>query len=567
MIETLEKLITEVTNDLGFTTSNMHIIKSNRPDLCDYQCDDVFKLAKEFHQKPMDIGQKIVDALNALDNFNSYFSKVEFAQPGFINMTLSDFFINNVLKTMFEDDKPGINKTLKSETFVIDYGGANVAKPLHVGHLRPAIVGEAIKRIVKYKGHNIIGDVHLGDYGLQIGQVIYGIKKEGKNIDDIDINFLNYIYPKISNLCKEDEQVKKECAAITKSLQEENEEYQILWKKILDVSVKDIRKMYDYLGVDFDYWYGESDAYPYLEETENILREKNLLTTSEGALVVDVSKEDDKKELPPLLFKKSDGAYLYASTDLATIVERIKDFSPDHILYVVDNRQALHFEQVFRTCDMANIIAYNKLEYLGFGTINGTDGKPYKTRSGSSPKLEDLFTEIKNNLLSKEQMSSDLSDEDIDKIVNSILKFADLQNNREKDYIFDINKFSDLIGKTGPYTLYTYLRIRKIISSYNGINLASLTNNIYNDYDRNLRLKLLDLPQIFDSAFNSRMPSYIVDYVYDLCVLANSFYQNNHINSEKDEIKRNNWIIILDITNKVIKEMLSLLVIDIPDSM
>ena len=565
MIGKLEELITKVTNELNYEVTNMRVIKSNRPDISDYQCDDVFKLSKEYHKSPIDIGEEIVAKINSLPNFDDYFKKVEFVKPGFINISLSNTFINKNIISM-NNDSFGIDKVNKEETFVIDYGGPNVAKPLHVGHMRTAIVGESIKRIIRYKGHKVIGDIHLGDIGLQLGQVIYGILSENKNIDDVDIKYLDYIYPKMSGLCKEDKDIKEKCAQITKALQDGDEEYRKYWKKIMEVSIPDMKQVYDYLDVNFEYWYGESDAYPYLEETTNILNEKNLLHESEGALIVDVSKEEDKKEIPPLIYINSVGAYLYASTDIATIVQRVKDFEPDHILYVVDNRQSLHFEQVFRTCDMADIISYNKLEYLGYGTVNGTDGKPYKTRNGDAPKLQNLFKEAKEILLSKKEMNESVTDKDIDKIVNSILKFADLQNNREKDYIFDISKFSDVIGKTGPYILYTYLRIKKIIDS-NNIDSNELSNNIYNEYDRNLRLKILDLPYAFDNAFTNRMPNYIAEYLYDLCVLTNAFYQNNHINNLDDKIKKNDWVNILDLTSKIIKEMLSLLIIDIPDFM
>ena len=563
MITELEALVTDVTNKLGYTIDTMRVIKSNRPDLCDYQCDDVFKLAKLYHKNPMEIGEEIVNEL--AKNDKEYFESVEFVKPGFINMKLSSKFINDNIKKLASNNKLGVSTPSNSEYFVIDYGGPNVAKPLHVGHLRTAIVGESIKRIIKYKGHNIVGDIHLGDYGLQIGQVIYGIKQENKTIDDIDISYLDYIYPKMSALCKENDDVKEECANITKELQDGNEEYNKLWKRIMEVSCADMKSVYDYLDVNFDYWYGESDSYKYLPETEEIL--KPYLEESDGALIVNVKRDDDNKEVPPLLFKKSNGAYLYASTDLATLVQRKKDFNPDHVLYVVDARQGLHFEQVFRTSNMAGIIDYDKLEFLGFGTVNGQDGKPYKTRNGDAPKLQNLFDEAKQTLLSKKEMSDTVTDADIDKIVNSILKFADLQNNRTKDYIFDLSKFSDVIGKTGPYILYTYLRIKKIIDSVTDYEDNQLSDNIYNNYDKDLRLKILDLPQAIDSAYEQRMPHYIADYVYDLCVLTNAFYQNNHINNEEDLVKKNDWLIILNITSKIIKEMLYLLVIDIPDSM
>ena len=565
MINTLESIITSVANNNGYNVENMRVIKSNRPDISDFQCDDVFRLAKEFHKNPIEIGEAIVNDINNLKDFNKYFKKVEFLKPGFINITVSDEFINDNIKNIYSSDKYGVDNSLNEETYVIDYGGPNVAKPLHVGHMRTAIVGESIKRIIKYKGNKVIGDIHLGDYGLQIGQVIYGIMTENKNIDDIDINYLEYIYPKMSGLCKENEEVKNICANITKDLQDGNEEYTRYWKKIMEVSIPDMKNIYDYLDVNFDYWYGESDAYKYLDETTNILNEKNLLEDSLGAKVINVAKEDDKKEVPPFIYRKSNGAYLYASTDLATIVQRVKDFNPNHILYVVDNRQALHFEQLFRVCEKSNIFNYDNLEFLGYGTVNGCDGKPYKTRNGDAPKLQNLFEEAKEILLSKVN-NPDLSDDDLNIIVNSILKFADLQNSREKDYIFDIAKFSDITGKTGPYILYTYLRIKKIINNLEN-NIDKLSNNIYNEFDRNLRLKILEFKYAFDNAYTNRMPNFLAEYLYELCVLTNAFYQNNHINNESDINKKNDWVCILDLTDRIIKEVLNLLVIDIPTVM
>lgn len=565
VLDVLENIITQSASKLGYQIDKMRVIASNRPDLCDYQCDDVFKLAKLSHKSPIEIGESLVDEINKLEDKDKYFKNVEFVKPGFINMTLSDQFICETVNAMREPNM-GVKKAANPELFFMDYGGPNVAKPLHVGHMRTAIVGESIKRIINFMGHKTIADVHLGDYGLQIGQVIYGIIHNNIDYNDIDIKCLDEIYPLMSALCKSDDDIKQECARITKELQDGNLEYRKLWKKILEVSSEDIKSIYKYLDVSFDLWLGESDSYPYLPKTEEILKSKNLLKESEGALVVDVSKDTDKKELPPLLFKKSNGAYLYQSTDVASIVDRIENYHPDHILYVVDNRQALHFEQVFRTCELAGIAPYSTFEHLGYGTVNGTDGKPYKTRNGDTPKLQSLFDSAKEILISKKESNASMSEDDINKIVNAILKFADLQNSRERDYIFDISKFSDVVGKTGPYILYTYLRINKIINSLN-VSESLLTNNIYNEYDRDLRLKLLDLNSVMNSSFTNRMPNYIADYVYDLCVLTNAFYQNNHIIGLDDHEKQNDWINVLKLTNKVIKEMLYLLVIDIPTSM
>lgn len=562
----LENIITDVTNSLGYTVDSMTVIKSNRPDLCDYQCDQVFKLAKQYHKNPMEIGEEITHKINELENFSDYFEKVEFVRPGFINITLSNNFINNKLKNMYNNHKFDIKLPSVKETYFMDYGGPNVAKPLHVGHMRTAIVGEAIKRIINYFGHKTISDVHLGDYGLQIGEVIYGIKEKNMDIKDLTIKDLDYIYPEMSKRCKEDETLKEKCASITKDLQDGNKEYYEYFKKICEVSVSDIKNIYNYLDVHFDLWLGESDSYPYIPKVEQLLDSKHLLEASEGARVVYVNRDDDKVEIPPLLFKKANGAYMYPATDLGSIYQRVEDYNPDHILYVVDNRQALHFEQVFRTCQLSGLIDESKLEHLGYGTVNGLDGKPYKTRSGDTPKLQNLFEQVKEIFESAKEENKNKSESDKNIIVNSILKFADLQNSRERDYIFDIEKFSGLVGKTGPYILYTYVRINKIIEKFtNDVN--NLTDNIYNNYDRDLRVKLLDLEYELNLAFENRKPNYLVDYIYDLCVLVNAFYQNNHIINLDDEIKRNDWISVLKLSNKIIKEMLNLLAIEIPTEM
>lgn len=556
----IEKLFAE--NNIG----NIKISKSNRPDLCDYQSNDVFRISKELKKSPIVVGEEIVNRINALDNFDDYFESVTFVKPGFINITLSSSFINRVVRCINDDNKFNIRLPKNKEVFVVDYCGANVAKPLHVGHMRTTIVGESIARIIRFMGHKTICDVHLGDYGLQIGQVIYGIKRDHKKLDEIDISYLDKIYPEISALSKENEDIKDKCAQITKELQEGNKEYTELWKKILEVSVADIKGICNYLGAHFDYWYGESDAYPYLNEVESLLKEKCLLKESEGALIVDVRQADDKKEIPPLLFKKSNGAYLYASTDLACILQRKKDFNPDHILYITDLRQALHFEQVFRTAEKLDLFKKEQLEHLGYGTVNGMDGKPFKTRDGKAPKLQNLFDEVKEIFISKKEENKNLSNDDLDKIVNSILKYGDLQNSKEKDYIFNIEKFSETVGKTGPYILYTYLRINKILKD-NNYKGSELSNTIYNESDRNLRIKLFDLEDYIYLAFNNRNPFYIADYIYDLCLLLNNFYQNNNISNLCDDVNKNDWLFILNLSNRVLKELLNLLIIDIPSKM
>lgn len=560
----INKIIEELFIKNGI--EDIKVSKSNRPDLCDYQSNYIFKIAKKEGKSPIEVGKEVELKINDIKNFNDYFESVQFVAPGFLNIKINNNFICNVLRKMSNDNKFNIQLPEKSETFVVDYCGANVAKPLHVGHMRTTIVGESIARIIRFMGHKTICDVHLGDYGLQIGEVIYAILEDKIPLEDIDINYLDVAYPKMSARCKEDEKLKEECARITKELQDGNEEYRKLWKKILDVSVEDIKKNCDYLGAKFDYWYGESDAYPYIPKIEKILNEKGLLRQSEGALVVDVEEPTDKKEIPPLLFKKSNGAYLYASTDLACLLQRKEDFNPDHVLYVTDLRQALHFEQVFRTIEKCGIFKRTQLEHLGYGTVNGLDGKPFKTREGTAPKLESLYNDIKEIFISKKEENKNLSNEDLDKIVNSILKYGDLQNSKEKDYIFNIEKFSDTIGKTGPYILYTYLRVNKILKD-NCYTQKDLSSKIYNESDRNLRMKLFDIEDYIYLAYNNRNPFYLADYVYDLCLLVNNFYQNNNISNLTDEENKNDWLYVLNLSNRIIKEVLDLLVIQIPSKM
>lgn len=560
----INKIIEELFIKNGI--EDIKVSKSNRPDLCDYQSNDIFKIAKKEGKSPIEVGKEVELKINDIKNFNYYFESVQFVAPGFLNIKINNNFICNVLRKMSNDNKFNIQLPEKSETFVVDYCGANVAKPLHVGHMRTTIVGESIARIIRFMGHKTICDIHLGDYGLQIGEVIYAILEDKIPLEDIDINYLDVAYPKMSARCKEDEKLKEECARITKELQDGNEEYRKLWKKILDVSVEDIKKNCDYLGAKFDYWYGESDAYPYIPKIEKILNEKGLLRQSEGALVVDVEEPTDKKEIPPLLFKKSNGAYLYASTDLACLLQRKEDFNPDHVLYVTDLRQALHFEQVFRTIEKCGIFKRTQLEHLGYGTVNGLDGKPFKTREGTAPKLESLYNDIKEIFISKKEENKNLSNEDLDKIVNSILKYGDLQNSKEKDYIFNIEKFSDTIGKTGPYILYTYLRVNKILKD-NCYTQKDLSSKIYNESDRNLRMKLFDVEDYIYLAYNNRNPFYLADYVYDLCLLVNNFYQNNNISNLTDEENKNDWLYVLNLSNRIIKEVLDLLVIQIPSKM
>lgn len=550
---------------LDSSIEQVKLVKSNRPDLCDYQYDGIFNLAKKLHKSPMEIGNTIKSKLEENEEINKKFSKIECVAPGFINFTLTDSFINETLNKMLVQPKFNIELPEK-EKIVIDYGGANVAKPLHVGHLRPAIVGESIKRLLKYMNQDVISDVHLGDYGLQIGQVIYGLKEKNLLPKDISLEILTDLYPEISALCKENEKIKEKCSLITKDLQDGNPEYQEYFRKILEISKEDIKKIYDYLGVSFDLWLGESDAYPYIPFVTEELKKENLLKKSEGAKIVEVQESTDTLEIPPLIYQASNGAYLYSTTDLATIYQREKDYEPNKILYIVDSRQNLHFTQVFRTAKKIKKMEAIDCEFLGLGTINGKDNKPFKTRAGNTPKLIDLFNETKEIFLKNNPREEEYNEKDLHKLINSIIKFADLQNNREKGYIFDIEKFSSINGKTGPYILYTYLRTQKIIKN-NSQFIDNLGKTIYNVHDRALRLKVLELEEVLNYAFKTRMPSIIANYLYEIGVLVNAFYENNHINNLENDENKKDWVTLLSLCTKIIQALLDILVIEIPDKM
>ena len=537
-------------------------LKVSSSDKADFQINSVFQIAKDKHVAPKEIGEMLAGKINENDNVSDYFSKVEFVMPGFINLFVSDKLINKHINEYITNGF--VEKTTSNDVYFLDYGGPNVAKPLHIGHLRPAIIGESIKRILNLKGYKTIGDVHLGDYGLQIGEVIYGLKKENIPLSELNIDLLNRIYPQMSALAKSDEEVYNECKRITSELQKGNAEYKEYYKKIKEVSVNDIKRLYDYLGVSFDLWLGESDSEPYIPKLMNELESRNLVVVDQGAKIVNIKRDTDKKEMPPVIVEKSDGSAIYATTDLATIMQRVEKYDPKYILYVVDARQSLHFEGVFR---IAQMLGYtNNLEHIAFGTINGSDGKPFKTRSGETLKLDELINNTKEIFLSKREENKNMSSVDLDKIVNSIIKYADLQNNREKSYNFDIAKFSEVSGKTGPYILYSALRIRKILAT-NTFNKGNVSDTIYNDIDKNLRLKLLDFNKYLDKAIEDRLPSVIAEYVYDLANLLNSFYQNINISKIEDETMKNDYLNILDLSFNVLKECLDLLIIELPSEM
>ena len=558
MLKDITKYLEQIFKELDLD----NYLKISSSEKADYQINSVFMIAKDKHVNPKEIGEMIESKINEQPDVKDYFRKVEFVMPGFINLFVSDKLINKHINSYITNGF--VEKTDSKDVYFLDYGGPNVAKPLHIGHLRPAIIGESIKRILNLKGYKTIGDVHLGDYGLQIGEVIYGLKKENIPLSELNIDLLNRIYPEMSALAKSDEEVYNECKKITSELQKGNIEYKEYFKKIKEVSVDDIKRLYNYLGVSFDLWLGESDSEPYIPKLMNELESRNLIIVDQGAKIVNVKQDTDKKEMPPVIVEKSDGSAIYATTDLATIMERVEKYDPKYILYVVDARQSLHFEGVFR---IAKMLGYDtNLEHIPFGTINGSDGKPFKTRSGETLKLDELIKNTKEIFLNKREENKSMSEEDLDKIVNAIIKYADLQNNREKSYNFDISKFSDVSGKTGPYILYSALRIRKIINSFN-YNKGNVSEVIYNDIDRSLRLKLLDFNKYLDKSIEDRLPSIIGEYVYDLANLLNSFYQNINISKITDENMKNDYLNVLDLSFNILKECLDLLIIELPSEM
>ena len=557
MIKDIEEFIKPIFDSFNY---DFYVSESNKKEICDYQINSLFRIAKELKVNLLEIGTTIIKKINELKNFDEYFKEVSFLN-GFINITISDKFINKWINKSLNN--LGVNKVESDELYFLDYGGPNIAKPLHIGHLRPAIIGESLKRIINYKGYKTLSDVHLGDYGLQMGQVIYGIKRDKIKLEDININYLNKCYPEISALCKNDEKVYEECKNIVKELQNGNKEYNELWNKIYEESLKDIKRLYKYLDINFDLWLGESDSKPYISKLIDLLLQKQLLVEDDGAKIVKLQEENDNKEMPPLIVLKSDGSFMYATTDLATIYERIEKYNPKYILYVVDARQSLHFEQVFRTCK--KIGWKNNFEHISFGTINGSDGKPFKTRSGETLKLDELIKMTKETFIQKREENADMNEEDLDIIVNAIIKYADLSNNREKNYVFDLSKFSDVNGKTGPYILYSALRIRKILE--NNTFDGTVSDKIYDDIDRNLRIKLLDFDKYITKSIEERLPSIIAEYVYDIADLTSAFYQKNNISNLQDKTNKNDWLIILNFAYNVMKECLNMLSIKIPSKM
>lgn len=582
IINLLNQKVSEAFGQCGYPSAFGLVLLSDRPDLCQFQCNGAFGTAKQLKKAPQMIAKQVSDILSK----DPMFSEVTVAGAGFINLSADDKFLLDYVNQAAEDEYMGIPQAVMPETIVIDYGGPNVAKPLHIGHLRSAIIGEALKRIVKATGRTAIGDVHLGDWGLQMGLVMAEIEErhtdwacfsehfnpEVHRIPSLAANELNEIYPFASKKSKENAAFKQKAQSVTAMLQKGHPGYIALWKEIIRVSIADMKKNYENLNVSFDYWYGESDAGKYVPKLLEILKEKNLLFQSEGAMVVDVSEQTDTCTIPPVIIKKTDDSNIYATTDLATIIQRIEDFQPAQIWYVVDNRQGLHFTQVFRCAEKAGLIDITKLEHLGFGTMNGTDGKPYKTRDGGVMPLSELYNAVFKAALDRVNTSEFSLDQDktetARKIALATIKFGDLANHRLRDYVFDLDKFLAAEGKTGSFLLYTIARINSILRRLKMDDCKPvLSYKITSNAERELLFKLALSNMAFINAFTERAPNYVCENAYQIASAFSKFYHDNHILSEADSDKQFFWISLCAATKKVLLKHLDVLGIEAVESM
>lgn len=569
----------------GYDPAYGRVTVSNRPDLCEYQCNGAMAAAKAYKKAPFVIAGEVVENLAG----SPVFSMVEMVKPGFINLKVNEEFLANYLQKMAADEKLCASAAEKPKTIIIDYGGPNVAKPLHVGHLRSAIIGESLKRLGRFLGNEMIGDVHLGDWGLQMGLIITELKKRQPELVYFDDSYtgeypaeapftigeLEEIYPAASAKSKEDEAYRSEALEATHLLQQKKPGYLALWNHILSVSVADLKRNYENLSVSFDLWKKESDAQPYIPDMVQKMKEQGFAVENQGALVVDVREEGDTKEIPPCMLLKSDGASLYTTTDLATIVERMKLFHPDEILYVVDKRQELHFTQVFRCARKTGLVGEDtKLSFLGFGTMNGKDGKPFKTRDGGVMRLENLIADINEEMFRKIVENRSVKDKDAGdtaRIVGlSAIKYGDLSNQATKDYIFDVDRFTSFEGNTGPYILYTIVRIKSILNRYRqeGENEeeGSLLPPV-NESEKNLMLQLTAFGETVENAFEEKAPHKLCAYIYEVSNAFNSFYHETKILSEENQVQKQSFIQLLKLTERVLATSIDLLGFSAPERM
>ena len=584
--------VTKAFTECGYDAKYAKVTLSNRPDICEYQCNGAMAAAKEYKKAPFMIADEVVEKLAV----NPMFAMAESVKPGFLNLKIDEAYLADYVAKMQEDDgRFGCEKTEAPKTIMIDYGGPNVAKPLHVGHLRSAIIGESVKRIGKFMGHNVIGDVHLGDWGLQMGLIITELKLRRPELVYFDdaytgeypeeapftISELEEIYPTASKKSKEDEAYKEAAMQATFELQHGKRGYQALLKHILNVSVTDLKRNYANLNVSFELWKGESDAQPYIPDMVQKMKDDGFAYISDGALVVDVKEETDTKEIPPCMILKSDGASLYNTTDLATMVWRMKDYNPDELIYVVDKRQELYFTQVFRCARKTGIVKpETELKFLGFGTMNGKDGRPFKTRDGGVMRLEHLISGINEEMLAKIQenqktkenlgISTEEAENTAKMVALAAIKYGDLSNQASKDYIFDIDRFTSFEGNTGPYILYTIVRIKSILNKYHGLGKDesdAVIEAAHSKSEKDLMLELSKFNAVMESAFEETAPHKICSYIYDLANAFNSFYHGTKIMSEENETVQKSYIRLLELTKSVLETCIDVLGFSAPERM
>ena len=566
--------------DAGYDASFGRVTVSNRPDLCEYQCNGALSAAKQYKCAPIKIAQAVVEKLNVED-----YSLVEAVMPGFINLKLSDAFLRDYLEEMRTAEDFGIAKEGAGKTIVVDYGGPNVAKPLHIGHLRSAIIGESLKRLYKFFGYNTIGDIHLGDWGLQMGLIIAELQARQPELPYFDPDFtgeypeeppftiseLEEIYPAASAKKKVDEEFAEKAHTATYELQNGRRGYRAIWQHIMKLSVADMTRIYNSLDVHFESWLGESDADPFIPDMIADFKAKGLAVESEGAWVIPVAEETDKKEVPPCILVKSDGSAIYATTDLATMVQRMRDFHPDKILYITDKRQALHFEQVFRAARKGGIIPENvELEHLGFGTMNGKDGKPFKTRDGGVMRLEQLIGDMTEFVRAKVVENKIVEDAAVEettaKIALAALKYGDLSNQPTKDYVFDMDRFAAFEGNTGPYILYTIVRIKSILSRFGDWEHLPIQVPA-NSYAKDLMLAITKFGPALENALHSSAPNLVCAYIYELAGCVNKFYHETPILKEEDEAIKAGHIALIGLAKNVLETSISLLGFSAPEKM
>lgn len=585
MIDLITEEIRQAFTEAGYDASYGRVSLSNRPDLCEYQCNGAMAAAKTYKKAPIMIAGDVLEHLKDSD----ILGEATAVNPGFINLKVSEAFLADYLNQIQKDENLSIEKVKEPKTIMIDYGGPNVAKPLHVGHLRSAIIGESLKRMGRYMGHKVIGDVHLGDWGLQMGLIITELKERQPDLVYFDENYtgeypeeapftigeLEEIYPAASGKSKEDENFKERAMEATHLLQQGNRGYRALWNHIMNVSVTDLKRNYRKLDVEFDLWKKESDAQPYIPEMVQAMKDQGYAHLDQGALVVDVKEEGDTKEIPPCMILKSDGASLYNTTDLATIVERMKLFQPDEIIYVVDKRQELYFTQVFRCARKTKLVnEETKLQFLGFGTMNGKDGKPFKTREGGVMRLETLIHDINEEMYKKIVDNRSVKDKDARKTAEivglSAIKYGDLSNQASKDYVFDVDRFTSFEGDTGPYILYTIVRIKSILSRYTEEGQEVQKGGICpaaSESEKGLMIEASKFNSVVENAFEEKAPHKICSYIYDFANAFNRFYHETKILSEEDAQQKASWISLLELVREILETCIDMLGFSAPDRM